>query len=173
MPIEWSYNHLDIVFALIVVIAMIRAAMRGFVTELLSTAAVVLGILAAVLFSAPLSVYVSRLLGESMWSQIIAFLVLFIVVYLAVKLIEGLLHRGIEALSLRKLDSVLGLLLGALEGLLVVCVVLFVLYIQPFFDAGNILEESLSARLILPLLVPAFPSRILLLIAIKSIRYYI
>jgi membrane protein required for colicin V production len=90
-----------------------------------------------------------------MWSQIIAFLVLFIVVYLVVKLVEGLLHRGIEALSLKKLDSVLGFLLGALEGLLIVCVVLLLIDLQPFVDVRDLLERSYAARLILPFLMPA------------------
>jgi len=150
-----SFNHLDIVFALILLVAMIRGALRGFVTELLSMSAVILGILAAVFFSAPLSVYVSELLGESMWSQIIAFLVLFIVVYLVVKLVEGLMQRGIDALSLKKLDSVLGFLLGALEGLLFVCVALLILYLQPFVDVQGLLEGSYAARIILPFLMPA------------------
>jgi membrane protein required for colicin V production len=150
-----AFNHLDIIFALILLIAMIRGAMRGFVTELLSMSAVILGILAAVFFSAPLSVYVSMLLGQSMWSQIIAFLVLFIVVYLIVKLVESLLNRGIEALSLKKLDSVLGFLLGALEGLLIVCVALLILDLQPFIDVQDLLDGSYAARLILPFLMPA------------------
>ena len=150
-----AFNHLDIVFAIILLIAMIRGALRGFVTELLSMSAVILGILAAVFFSAHLSTYVSMLLGQSMWSQIIAFLVLFIVVYLLVKLIEGLLHRGIEALSLKKLDSVLGFLLGALEGLLIVCIALLILDLQPFVDAQELLNGSYAARLILPFLMPA------------------
>ncbi len=150
-----AFNHLDIIFALILLIAMIRGALRGFVTELLSMSAVILGILAAVFFSAPLSIYVSMLLGQSMWSQIIAFLVLFIVVYLLVKLIEGLLHRGIEALSLKKLDSVLGFLLGAFEGLLIVCVALLILDLQPFIDVQELLNGSYAAQLILPFLMPA------------------
>ena len=147
--------HLDIVFIIIILLALIRGAMRGFVTEVLSMAAIIVGIAMAVLFSSPLSALFAELLGESFWNQIIAFLTLFLVTYILIKIIEGLIHRGVEKLRLGKLDRVLGFLLGALEGLLVVSIVLVVLNIQPFFEVTSLLNRSFFAKLLLPFLVPA------------------
>ena len=150
-----SINQLDIVFALIILLASIRGAVRGFVSEVLSMASVILAVAAAVLFSSHLAALISEIFGASIWSQVIAFLALFVVVYLIVKLLEGLLHSGVEKLHLRKLDRVLGFLLGIAEGFLVVFVALFLLHLQPFFDVRSLLQGSLFARFLIPLLVPA------------------
>ena len=150
-----EFVPVDIVFALIILLAMIRGAIRGFVTEFLSMASIILGVAAAVLFSKPLASAFQGFLGESMWVRVIAFLGLFVAGYLAVKLVEGLLHKGIEKLNLNKLDRVLGLLLGLLEGVLVVSVAIFLFYVQPFFDVSGLLDGSYFVKLILPFLVPA------------------
>ena len=147
--------HLDIIFLIVIVFALLRGAIRGFVTEILSMAAIIVGIAAAVLFSSPLSTILAEFLGESFWNQIIAFLILFLATYLLIKVIEGLIHSGVEKLRLGKLDRVLGFLLGALEGLLVVCLVLVVLQVQPFFNTSSLLTRSYFAKLFLPFLVPA------------------
>jgi len=153
--IDHAFNQLDIVLALVVVIASVRGAVRGFVSEALAMSAVILAVAAAVLFSSDLTGALTGLIGGSIWNQVIAFLLIFIVVYLVVKLVEGLLHSGVERLSLHKLDRVLGLLLGAAEGVIVVLLVLLVLSIQPFVDVTDLLAGSVVAESLLPLLVPA------------------
>jgi len=147
--------HLDFIFIIVILLALVRGALRGFVTEMLSMAAIIVGIVAAVLFSPSLTPIVASLLGESIWNQVAAFLFLFVVSYLLIKILESLIHSGVERLHLNKLDRVLGFLLGALEGLLVVCVVLFILRIQPFFETAPLLSQSFFAKLFLPFLVPA------------------
>jgi membrane protein required for colicin V production len=149
------FGYLDIALGLILVFAAIRGIFRGFVSEFLSMAAIILGLASAVVFSRPLAVALSGRLGGSAWIQVIAFLGLFIVTYLAVKLIEGFLHTGVEKLNLRNLDRVLGFLLGLVEGFLLVSVILIILVIQPFFDTTQLLNDSTIARLLLPILVPA------------------
>ena len=152
---DWSLTPVDYVFGLLVLILMIRGAVRGFVAEFLGMAAIILGVIVAVLFFGSVSVWLEMLIGKSMWNQIIAFLLLFVAAYLVVKLTEGIFHGAIEKLSLQRLDKVLGFLLGGVEGLLVVFVVLFVLRIQPFFDLDSLLTESFFARVVLPFLSSA------------------
>lgn len=151
----WQFNYLDVVLALIALLAGLRGFFRGFVTEFLSMAAIILGIAAAVIFSAPLATLLSRYFDGSLWIQIITFLGLFILVYIVVKLLEGVLHNGVEKLRLKNLDRTLGFLLGIFEGVLVISVILIVLDIQPFFDVSDLLANSFCARLLLPLLVAA------------------
>jgi len=147
-----SFEIIDIVFALLVVIAAIRGAFRGFVAEVGSMAALILGFGAAIVFYKPVALLLDRQFGHSMWNQLIAFLLLFLLGYLLVKLIQRMLQNVIERLSLDRLDSALGFFLGVAEGLLVVAAALFVINWQPFFDPESLLGSSFFARMLFPVL---------------------
>ena len=147
-----DFVALDIVFALILVFTTLRGAFRGFVTELLSMASLILGIAAAVLFSGTVGAYLNRFLGESAWSQVAAFLAIFLVVYILVKVFENALHALIERIHLESLDHALGLFLGVFEGLLVTFVLILLIQVQPFFAPERVLEGSVFARLLVPFL---------------------
>ena len=147
-----EFAGIDIVFAIIVVILAFRAAIRGFVKELLGTASLFLGIIAAVLFSGLVARLIDEYMGPSIWSQVIAFLVIFLVVYLIVKLFESALNRLIERIHLDQLDHALGFFLGIVEGLVVVFVLLLLVQIQPFFEPEVLVEGSIFARILLPFL---------------------
>lgn len=151
---DFSFNHFDIVLSLIILILMVRGAFKGFVAEVLSFAALILGIAAAIIFGGLLSSLITDIFGESIWSPVIAFLGIFIIVYLIVKLLEGVIHKGIEKLNLYKLDKVMGFLLGLIEGILIVSCIVFIVSIQPFVNVGDMVENSLFARIILPILIP-------------------
>ena len=143
------FTPIDYVFLGIIAIAVIRCAIRGFIAEILSMAALILGIGCAVFFSSPASRIVDAYIGESFWSPIIAFLAIFIVVYLVVKIIQGLLSKVIEKIHLDKLDKSLGLLLGLVEGVIVITLIVFVLQVQPFFDTQAWLEKGTIPAVIL------------------------
>ncbi|MEW5815723.1 MAG: CvpA family protein [Spirochaetota bacterium] len=143
---------IDIFFGAILVIAAIRCAVRGFVTEIMSMAAVILGIGGAVLFSGSGGRIVERYFKLSNWNQIIAFLAIFLIIYLIVKIFEKAISGFIEHLNLGSLDQALGLFLGLIEGFLVITVIILIVEIQPFFDAGTILNQSFFSRIILSVL---------------------
>ena len=143
---------IDIVFGIIVLILAFRAAIRGFVKELLGTAALILGITVAVVGSGMVAQLIEQYTGPTIWSQVIAFLVLFLVVYLVVKIFEGALNRLIERIHLDQLDHALGFFLGILEGLLIVFIALLLIQIQPFFDPQALVAGSLFARIMVPFL---------------------
>jgi len=145
-----DFAGIDVVFAIIVVILAFRAAIRGFVKELLGTAALFLGIIIAVLFSGLVAQVIEEYMGPTIWSQIIAFLGLFLVVYLVVKIFEGALNRLIEKIHLDQLDHALGFFLGIVEGLVVTFVLLLLIQIQPFFEPDALIAGSLFARIMLP-----------------------
>jgi membrane protein required for colicin V production len=147
-----SFEVIDIVFALLVIIAAIRGAFRGFVTEVGSMAALILGFGAAIVFNKPVALLLDRQFGQSMWNQLIAFLILFLLGYLLVKLVQRMLQNIIERLNLDRLDSALGFFLGLAEGLLVVGVALFIINWQPFFDPKSLLGSSFFARMLFPVL---------------------
>ena len=145
-------SGLDIVFLIIVVFMALRAGFRGFVREFMSMAAVILGIAIAVLFSGVASVYVQPWIGAGGWSQVVSFLGLFLIVYLLVKIFENALNRIIERINLESLDRALGFFLGIAEGLLVCFILILVMQLQPFFETGVVIADSVLAQFLLPLL---------------------
>lgn len=147
-----NLGTLDIIFAVILLVAVIRCVHRGFIAELLSVAALLLGIAAAVLFARPVSRLLVRYTEIDKASIVIAFLAVFLLVYIIIKISEGLFHRLFEALHLERLDRALGLFLGLIEGFLLCGIIVFILSVQPFVDTGNLLKESMFADFILKLL---------------------
>lgn len=148
---------LDIIFLVIVGISSIRTAMRGFVAEVMSFAAVVGGIAAAVLLSGRVAAYIGTHYGVSVWNKVIAFLGIFLLCYLLIKIFEKGIYRVVDSINLDKLDRALGFFLGIAEGLLVVVVVVLILEVQPFFKLGPTLQESRAATVIMKLF-PIAPS---------------
>ena len=146
------FSGIDIVFLVVIAFLAIRAAIRGFVKELLGTAALFLGIAVAVLFSGLAAQFIEEYMGPTIWSQVIAFLGLFLIVYIIVKVFEGALNRLIERIHLDQLDHALGFFLGLIEGLLVVFILLLLIQIQPFFEPDSLIADSFLARLMLPFL---------------------
>jgi membrane protein required for colicin V production len=147
--IEW--NHIDIVFAIVMLFMLLRGLLRGALAELFSVGAIVAGIAVAVIFSAGAGAMVEEKFGLAGWGSIIAFLGLFLVTYVVMKLVEKTLRSFVESVKLQNLDKALGLLLGLVEGLAIVAVVIFVMRLQPVFDFREILAGSLFVRLLDPL----------------------
>lgn len=146
-----SLAAVDIVFLILILFTSIRAGVRGFVKELLSMASVILGIAVAVLFSGVAAEQLETYIGVSPWSQVIAFLGLFLLTYIAVKIFENALDRLIERIHLDSLDHALGFFLGVAEGLVVTFLLLLVIQIQPLVEPSALIEDSLFARILSPL----------------------
>jgi membrane protein required for colicin V production len=146
---------IDIVFIGLIFILVLRCALRGFVREVMAAASVVLGLLAALLFYKPGAAFVrTRILEDvKVLPELIAFASLMIIVFIVIKILDHIIQDIISRITLLGgIDHSLGLVLGLLEGLLLVCLVLFVLGIQPLFDQGPLLENSFFAKLLNPLM---------------------
>jgi membrane protein required for colicin V production len=143
---------IDIVFAVVILIMALRSGFRGFIREFMSMAALILGIGVAVLFSGQASIIIDEYLDAQAWSQVIAFLALFVLVYLFVKIFESALNRLVERINLANLDHALGFFLGVAEGLFLVFLLLLMLQIQPFVDSDPLVRTSIFAEALLPFL---------------------
>ena len=150
-----NFEVIDIIFVVLIVIFMIRCAIRGFVSEFMSVASVVLGLLAALyLFRNGGEFIRSSFMQGDVWHfpEVIAFIAIFVIVFIVIKIIGSLLNDIIEGIRLGGLDRFLGIFFGIAQGLVVVSLVLFVLRIQPVFDPEPLLYNSLFAERILPLI---------------------
>ena len=145
---------IDVIFIVLIFILVIRGGLRGFITELMSMAAVALGLLAAVLFYKPGAAFVrTKILADmQLVPELIAFVALVIIVFLGIKLLERIIQDIISRVHLLGgINHALGLAFGLLEGLLLVSLLLFVINIQPLFDPASLLEKSLFERILDPL----------------------
>ncbi len=147
-----GFSAIDIAFVALIVIFIVRCSLRGFVSELLSMASVVLGLLAALYFHLKGGVFIRErfMPGMKVLPEIIAFVLLFLIVFVVVKILEALLKQIIEGIRLGKLDRFLGIVFGLIEGVVVVCLVLFIIDIQPLFDARQLLAKSFFASYLMP-----------------------
>ena len=136
------FNFLDVVFIALMLFIAIHGAVNGFIKEFFGKAAFVLGVLAAVMFYAALMPQINRHIESVFVSQILAFLLIFVAVYLIVRLIQHFVGTFFSGDILKGLDRALGFFFGAAEGLLLICVVLVVLYAQPWFKTGVLVDKS-------------------------------
>jgi membrane protein required for colicin V production len=145
---------IDIVFIVLIFILVRRGGLRGFIMETMSMAAVVLGILAAFLFYKPGAAFVrTKILADmQVVPELIAFVALIAIVFVSIKILEHIIQNMISRVNLLGgLNKALGRVFGLLEGLLLVSLLLFVINIQPFFDPALLLEHSLFAQFLNPL----------------------
>ena len=155
-------NTLDWVFIVVLALLGIRCMIKGFISEVLSVAAVIAGFLAGLfLYKSAGQLFVGWGLEAKpeILSAILGFAAVFLVAYFIVKLIERLLREGIEVAQLGGVDRALGLLLGLAEGLIVVSFVLVTMsLLEPALKSvagySKLLSGSYAARLILPVIGP-------------------
>jgi membrane protein required for colicin V production len=148
-----GFTGLDIVSLVLIAILMLRCALRGFLKEFMTWASLALGILAAILLYKPGGNFIREQFSwdAQILPEIAAFLLLFLIVFFFIRFLELILRDIIERIHLGGPDHFFGLLFGLLEGLILVSFLLLVLYIQPLFDAGPLLEASILARVLLPI----------------------
>jgi membrane protein required for colicin V production len=146
---------IDIIFLVLVVLFLIRGHIKGFIAELLSWASLVLGILAAVYLykNGAVLIRTKMLQNVKYLPEIMAFLLIFLIVFLIIKILENILKEIINGVRLGGVDKFLGTLFGFIEGVALVSLILFILTIQPLFDASSLLQESIFAEVLLPFII--------------------
>lgn len=149
-----NFMPIDFVFVILILIFTIRCAIRGFISEVMSMAAVVLGLLASLFFFKKGGAYISERFMPKYptFSDVIAFILLFLIVFLVMKILERLLKDIIEGIKLGKADRFLGFLFGIIEGFIVTGLILFIITVQPLFDPQKVLNNSFFAGILLPLI---------------------
>jgi membrane protein required for colicin V production len=150
-------NTLDYVLFAIIAIAALRCWFRGIISEVLSTAALVGGLLSGIFFYQAIGVWISSLVPLGGFEPVAGFIAAFALVFIVVKIVERSLRSVLENLNLDILDRVLGLIFGAVEGVLVSAIIIMVLRYQPLIDVVGLLEGSMIARILLPLVAENFP----------------
>lgn len=144
-----SFSGIDIVFVVIILAFAFTAWRHGFVGEVLGKIAPVVSILVAALFFADLAPTVVKLVAvPAALSAVIAFIVLFVATFIVIKLVQVVLSGIINSLDVLKLNSLLGLVLGVLEGLIVVSAIMIVLLVLPWEKGHALVHASFAWSLL-------------------------
>ena len=143
---------IDLVFIALIILMVVHGYLKGFVEELFSWATIVLAIWMAVLFYSAGGAFIRTkiMANVRVVPEVLAFVAIFVIVTAVLKLLEHLLKDVIKGSNLGSANKVLGGVFGAIEGLAITTLIIFVLRVQPLFDASNIIGESIFAEFLLP-----------------------
>jgi membrane protein required for colicin V production len=134
-------NYVDVIILVSVLIGAVHGAFKGFVHEVASLAAFVLGIWGAVLFSDAMETYLCHRWGlNNPYIDSIAFMFTFFIIVVAVHLLGKLIDTMVKAASLDALNRALGGLFGAIRSLLLMGVVL--LFIERIHEKFTIVPKQ-------------------------------
>lgn len=118
-------NTVDLVFAILLLWAAYRGFTKGFIVQLATLAALLLGILGAVMFSDFTSgLIIKKFEVSGQYLPILSFAVTFIVIVIAVHLLAKALNKLIDAIALGIVNRLLGVLFSLLKTAFIVSIVL-------------------------------------------------
>ena len=109
-------NTIDLVFAIVLLWAAYCGFTKGFIVQLATLAALLLGILGAVLFSDFTSeLIIKKFEVSGQYLPILSFALTFIVIVIAVHLLAKALNKLIDAIALGVVNRLLGVLFSVLK----------------------------------------------------------
>lgn len=146
----------DVVVGLVLIFALIKGAVNGFVKELASFLALVAGLLGAICLSTPLSGWLSNF-WQFKYLGFFVFVILFVGIIIGIHLIAKTLDKMIEGMALGWINRIVGALFSTLKYAFAISVVVGII---SFFDKSSILvapEKQEASYLYEPLskLAPA------------------
>ena len=118
-------NYIDLVLALILIIAAIQGFRKGLIVELASLAALVLGIWGAIKFSDWTASFINSTMGyHSKYLTTIAFIVTFIVIVIVIHILGKILDKTVKAVALGFLNRLAGIIFGVLKAAVILSIFL-------------------------------------------------
>ncbi|MBN8878539.1 MAG: CvpA family protein [Sphingobacteriales bacterium] len=117
---------LDVIFAILLVFAVIKGFQRGLIVGVFSFVAVIVGLAAAIKLSAVVAGYLGETVNVSkQWLPFLSFLLVFIVVVLLIRLGANLLQASVEAVMLGWANRLGGILFYVAIYTIVYSIILF------------------------------------------------
>ena len=117
---------LDIIFAILIVVAVIKGYQKGFIIAVFSIIAFIIGLAAALKLSAVAAEYLKHSVNISArWLPFIAFALVFFVVVILVRLGGKLIEKAFQAVLLGWLNRIGGIILYAVLYIIIFSIFLF------------------------------------------------
>jgi len=121
-------NYIDIILGLLLIVAAVRGFMKGFIYEVASLAALILGVWGGIHFSYSLARFLEHTFSwHSNHLELISFFVILVVIIVVVHLVGMALSKVVEAISLGFLDHTAGLFFGIIKAAFILSILLVLL----------------------------------------------
>jgi membrane protein required for colicin V production len=143
---------IDYIFIFLILLMVIHGYVKGFIEELFSFSALILAIWAAVLLNSAGGAFIRDRFMQNVRvvPELLAFAAILLLVLIVIKLLERVLKDVIAGANLGAVNKILGCLFGLVEGVAFTALIIFVLTVQPLFDASKFLGESIFVQYLLP-----------------------
>ena len=133
---------LDIIFAVILIVAIIKGFRRGLIVGVFSFLAIIIGLAAAIKLSAVVAGYIGKAIKISdAWLPVISFAVVFIIVVLLVRLGANMIQKTVEISMLGWLNRLGGILFYLAIYIIVYSVILFYAEQIKLLRSGTAIES--------------------------------
>lgn len=120
-------NYIDIILAILLVLAAVSGFKKGFVAEVASIAALILGIWGAIKFSYVTSEFlIENFKWQTDYMNIISFAVTFVVIVILVHIVGSTVNKLLNAVMLGFVNKLAGLVFGILKSALILSIILVV-----------------------------------------------
>ncbi|MFI5132984.1 MAG: CvpA family protein [Chitinophagales bacterium] len=117
---------LDIIFVVILIIAMIKGYQRGLIVGVFSLAALIIGLAAAIKLSTVVAGYIGKSVKVSeQWLPLVAFAVIFLIVVLLVRAVAAIIEKSVQAVMLGWVNRLGGIIFYTALYIIIFSVILF------------------------------------------------
>ncbi|MBK8300290.1 MAG: CvpA family protein [Chitinophagaceae bacterium] len=141
---------IDLIFAVILVLAILKGYQRGLVIGLFSLVAVIIGLAAAMKLSTVVAGYIGKAVKVSEeWLPIISFAVVFLIVLLLIRLGARAIEKAIEVVLLGWVNKIGGIILFTAIYITVFSVLLFYAEQMKLLQADTI-DKSVTYSFVQP-----------------------
>ncbi len=122
-----NISYIDIVISICLIYGLFRGLYKGFIIELASLAALIMGIYVAVNFSSFVGSILHKYISvDEKYFSIISFCIIFIGVVIGIFLIGKILNKVVNILSLGIINKILGGGFGLLKTAFIIGVIIFI-----------------------------------------------
>ncbi len=138
-------NIVDVILIIILLAAAVRGFVKGFFVEFASVAAIVLGVLCAMLFSVYLQNWLSHTVSWRPGTiKTVAFILIFISVVIVVHLIANALEKFVRAIALGILSRIGGSIFGVIKTAFILSFIMYLVTLVEAYDVTIIPKEPKS-----------------------------
>jgi membrane protein required for colicin V production len=134
-------NYIDLILGIILLLAAIQGFRQGFIVELASLAALVLGIWGGIRFSDWTADFITDITGyHSEHLSTIAFVVTFIAIVILIHILGKVLDTAVKAVALGFLNRLAGIIFGVLKAAVILSI--FLLLFESIDENVHILPSQ-------------------------------
>jgi len=118
-------NYIDLVFGILLLLAAVQGFRNGFIIEIASLAALILGIWGGIKFSDYTATFITKHTGyHSEYLSTIAFVVTFILIVILIHIMGKMLDTVVKAVFLGFLNRLAGIIFGVLKTAVILSIIL-------------------------------------------------